>query len=59
MDWLKERFQEKTTYAGLATVGLTLANSIIPIPFAGELIQLVAGAILFGVKEHKMDKENG
>lgn len=53
MDWLKERFKEKSTYAGLTTVGLTLVNTIVPIPFAGELVQLVAGAILFGVKEHK------
>lgn len=53
MNWLETRLKEKSTYAGIATLGLGLLQSAIPIPFAGEIIHLVAGAILVAVKEHK------
>ena len=35
MDWFFDRFKEKSTYAGLATIALSLVKDAIPIPFAG------------------------
>ena len=53
MNWLTDRLKEKTTYAGVATIAFSLVKEAIPIPFAGEILELVAGAILIGMREHK------
>lgn len=53
MNWLQDRFKEKSTYAGIATIGLTLFKDVIPVPFADTIIELVAGGILLLINENK------
>lgn len=53
MEWLVDRFKEKSTYIGLGTIAFSLAKDAIPIPFAGEIIELIAGAVLVGMREQK------
>lgn len=56
MDWLVDRLKEKSTYVGLGTIALNIAGEAIPFPFAGEIINYVAGLVLIGIKE---ENKNG